>query len=497
MMYRARIEPPDMMEKWRNAARALLGGDIHPDNIIWKGVGSTGELFEEAALPLPPVPDRELRVPKAFVTLANAVICHSDPQRLALLYSLLWKLQRKPAAMGDISDPLLTRLRNMEKSVRRDCHKMKAFVRFKEIDGLPPPGGSQHNRTRRRFGAWFEPDHYIAERTAPFFARRFGDMDWIIATPQQIVHFENGQLHYEPGGRRPDFGIDATDDLWRTYFTNIFNPARLKVKAMQSEMPKKYWKNLPEAELIPGMIAGAEARLKKMREAMPTEAPARAKKVKALLPQHIRAEETQKFATLEQARTAAVNCTRCPLHCDATQTIFGEGPDTADILFVGEQPGDQEDLAGRVFVGPAGKIFDEAMQLAGLDRSRHYITNAVKHFKFELRGPRRIHRSPDRGEVEACKFWLEQEKRLVAPRMIVAMGATAAAAVTGDGKAILKRRGTLEYLLDGTPVFLTVHPSSILRIPGAQLSAEARADFQRDIAFAAKHMQGEANPPPQ
>ncbi len=282
MIYLVQIEQPGLFGKWRDNARSLLGADVHPDNIIWKGTSSTGELFDSVTAPPPKMPDAELRVPKAFLSLANSVICHNDPQRFGMLYALLWKIRSAPAKLGDVSDPLVSQLRVMEKTVRRDCHKMKAFVRFREIDPLPPCDGTEHNQTRRRFGAWFEPDHYIAERTAPFFARRFGDMDWIIATPQQIVHFEGGKLRHEPGGERPDFGTDATDDLWRTYFTHIFNPARLKVKAMQSEMPKKYWKNLPEAALIPGMIAGAEERLRKMRAAEPTVAPARAAKVKAI-----------------------------------------------------------------------------------------------------------------------------------------------------------------------------------------------------------------------
>ena len=495
MMIRADIAPPDIAGKWRHAARALIAANVHPDDIIWKGAGSTGDLFDDAALPLPAAPATQMRVPKAFISLANAVTCHHDPQRFALLYTLLWNLHERPMLMADSSDPLMARLRDMEKSVRRDCHKMKAFVRFREIDPLPPPADETHNRTRRRFGAWFEPDHYITERTAPFFARRFGDMDWIIATPAQIAVFAGGDLRFEPGGARPDFGDDATDDLWRTYFTHIFNPARLKVRAMQSEMPKKYWKNLPEAQLIPGMIAGAEARLRDMRAAAPTEAPMRSAKVKALLPQREVFMDDTIPETLEEARTAIQGCTRCDLYCHATQPVFGEGPPDARILFVGEQPGDQEDLAGQPFVGPAGQVFDEAMQAAGLDRRDHYVTNAVKHFKFEPRGTRRIHRSPDRSEITACKFWLDQERRFVAPDLVVAMGATAAGSLTGEPKGIMKRRGSIETLDDGTRVLLTVHPSSVLRMPDARLAAQARADFHRDIAFVAQHMHSEVSAP--
>ena len=140
-------------------------------------------------------------------------------------------------------------------------------------------------------------------------------------------------------------------------------------------------------------------------------------------------------------REEAMGCTRCPLYKPATQTVFGEGPIDAPLMFVGEQPGDQEDLAGRPFVGPAGQMFDRAMAEAGLDRSRAYVTNAVKHFKFEQRGKRRIHAKPGAGEIEACRWWIEQEQMLVAPKVTVALGATAARSLFGKVMTIGKERG--------------------------------------------------------
>jgi DNA polymerase len=187
--------------------------------------------------------------------------------------------------------------------------------------------------------------------------------------------------------------------------------------------------------------------------------------------------------TLSGLKAALDACRRCPIGFNATQGVAGEGA-TAGIMFVGEQPGDREDIAGRPFVGPAGRMLDACAEAAGIDRRRTYVTNAVKHFKFVRRGKRRLHQRPDAGEVQACRWWLDLERRQVAPKLIVALGATAAAAVTGRGSGLLKRRGGIETAADGTPVLITVHPSYLLRMPEAD-RAEARSRFTADLRKAA------------
>jgi DNA polymerase len=182
-------------------------------------------------------------------------------------------------------------------------------------------------------------------------------------------------------------------------------------------------------------------------------------------------------ALLEEAR----GCTRCDLHKCGTQTVFGEGPLDASIVFVGEQPGDQEDLAGRPFVGPAGAIFDAALEQAGIERSTVYVTNAVKHFKFVLRGKRRIHNKPDAGQIEACRWWIEHERDLIKPPVTVALGATAARSLLGKVVTIGKLRGIPQSLADGSECWVTAHPSSLLRIPDAEGRREARTLFLRDL----------------
>jgi len=181
----------------------------------------------------------------------------------------------------------------------------------------------------------------------------------------------------------------------------------------------------------------------------------------------------------EAVRAEAMNCTRCPLYRDATQTVFGEGPIDAFIMFVGEQPGDQEDLAGRPFVGPAGILFDRALADAGIDRARTYVTNAVKHFKFERRGKRRIHEKPDGPEILACRWWIEQERALIRPRLLVALGATAARSLFGKVVTITRMRGAAHALADGGEAWVTVHPSFLLRVPEAE---RKRAEYEKFVA---------------
>lgn len=452
---------------WRDAARDLLAGKIPPDRVLWRYGDDAGDLFADAAPQ--PAGDSTHKVPRAFVEMASTICWHADPERFARLYAFLWRLRDRPALMADRGDAALARLRDMEKAVRRDKHKMTAFLRFTEVETAGD---------RRSFAAWFEPSHHIVEPIAPFFARRFGDMDWMIATPDLTAVFTAGEIAFADGQTRPDLPADAAEELWAVYFRNIFNPARLKVKAMQAEMPKKYWKNMPEAAHIPAMIAGAETRAREMQDAAPSIAPKGAARISA----RVRRKEGQAMSDdLETLAREASACERCALHRDATQVVMGEGPRDAALMVVGEQPGDQEDLAGRPFVGPAGQLFDRIADEVGLDRGRAFVTNAVKHFKFTPRGKRRIHQRPDAGEVTACRWWLDAERQLVRPKLILAMGATAAASLTGSGNRIGARRGALEEADDGTPILLTWHPSYLLRVPNAAAREKAEVEFRADL----------------
>jgi uracil-DNA glycosylase len=184
----------------------------------------------------------------------------------------------------------------------------------------------------------------------------------------------------------------------------------------------------------------------------------------------------------------AKNCRRCPLYRLATQTVFGEGPARAPVVLVGEQPGDQEDLQGRPFVGPAGRMLDRALADAGVNRDRVYVTNAVKHFKFEPRGKRRLHKKPNAGEIEACKWWLDQELDVIRPALTVALGATAARALAGRPIPIGTSRGHIVELRDGMPGLVTIHPSFLLRMPDPELKAQEYRRFVQDLRLIARHV---------
>ena len=377
---------------WRAAARALLAASTPPQEIEWI-VGDAGSLFghltptDHSAGDAPTT-----RVPPAFLKLCERAILHRDPQRFGTLYRILFRLRNEPRLMAVASDIDVARARAMEKAVNRDIHKMHAYVRFRKTRDADGP----------HFVAWFEPSHFIVEAAAPFFARRFASMRWSILTPDASAWWDGESLHIGPGvdhSAAPD--DDALETLWRTYYGSIFNPARLKVGTMQAHMPKKYWANLPEASLIPQLVRSAAERTHAMVEA---EAREPRRRIYYSAPRVDPVAE----GTLVSVREAAAACRRCPLWEHATQTVFGKGPEDARVVFVGEQPGDREDLAGEPFVGPAGALFNRALASAGISRDAVYLTNAVKHFKFEPRGKRRLHRTPGQLEVEACGVWLER-----------------------------------------------------------------------------------------
>ncbi len=327
-----------------------------------------------------------------------------------------------------------------------------------------------------RFVAWFEPEHHIVEATASFFARRFADMAWSILTPEVCAHWDGQAVSFTPGaGKAEAPSEDRLEETWLRYYASIFNPARLKVKAMQTEMPKKYWRNLPEASLIKPLIAGAG----RSANAMIANAATEPHKSQKRPEPSMKSEHPASAESIRALREEAAGCRACHLWKDATQTVFGEGPQHASIMLVGEQPGDKEDLAGQPFVGPAGQMLDRALEQAGVDRDKVYVTNAVKHFKFVPRGKFRLHQKPNTAEIRACRPWYERELASIKPELVVAMGATAAQSVLGKATPINKNRGRLIDLDDGLKALVTVHPSYLLRLPDADARAREYQRFRR------------------
>jgi DNA polymerase len=459
-MHVAQLATEDDFDGWRNAARALAAARVPADQVVWQVGERAGDLFGDEA-----VPDAAaiaFSVPRPFVELAQSVVAHADPERFALLYRMLLRLREQPGAMADRADPLLRGLEEMAKAVRRDIHKMRAFVRFRELETPEGP----------RFVAWFEPEHHIVRLNAGFFVRRFASMRWSILTPALSVHWDGETLTEGPAATKADAPQgDPVEEVWRTYYGSIFNPARLKVGAMLKEMPRKYWKNMPETALVPQLIASAQAREAGMIDKARTDIGGNAR------------------VAWEALRDEASACTRCHLYQCATQTVFGEGEVTAKLMLVGEQPGDQEDLAGRPFVGPAGQVLDKALAQAGVDRGTTYVTNAVKHFKFEQRGKRRIHSKPQGPEIDACRWWIDQERVLIRPPVTVALGATAARSLLGKVVTISGTRGAPLKLADGGECWVTIHPSYLLRLQDKAQAEDEYGRFVEDLKRANERVQ--------
>lgn len=465
-------EPGDFAE-WRSAARGLLAGGIAPDEVSWRGSAEGASLFGDEAVV---APAGAVSLPRELLEIAERVICHRDPETAARLYRIIWRAARDRQLLARTTDSEIDWLCKADKAIRRDVHKMHAFVRFRRLG---------EEAGRESFAAWFEPTHRILRLTAPFFQRRFYGMDWAIVTPDARAIWQNEKLTYGPGGTKDEVpDSDVVEDQWRTYYGAIFNPARVKIDAMRAEMPKKYWKNLPEAQDIGPLLAGAEARVERMREAAVSMANPLTDKWRTRVPEDLLLDDDVK--TLADVARAVDRCTRCPLYCNATQGVAGEGPERARIMLVGEQPGDQEDLQGRPFVGPAGQVLNEALEEAGLDRTRLFLTNAVKHFKFEPRGKRRLHQNPTTGEIDICRWWLDQERALVQPDLIVTLGASALRGVTGKSASITSMRGAVHELEGGTKLIATIHPSFLLRLPDRERAAKERALFVADLALARK-----------
>lgn len=471
-------DPGADFDTWRKTARELLAARVPPEAVIWE----TGSLFPECAPGT--LSETEIPVPTEFISLARVVCCHCDPQRWEILYRILWRLTHgKQRHLLEIaSDPDIALAGRMAKSVRREIHKMHAFVRFKLV-------ATDKENGRERFAAWFEPDHWIVRAASPFFKARFSNMDWSIFTPKGCAHWIDGTLSFSEGiAANPIENPDALEAAWRTYYRSIFNPARLKEKMMRSEMPERYWKNLPEAAEIRELITAS----RKRTDGMLAAAPGKERKA-PLLPylERLRALDEEPVTEipvhlpLPLLRKTAAHCRACPLWERATCTVFGEGPEDARIVIIGEQPGDREDIAGKPFIGPAGKFLDAALGEAGIARTEAYVTNAVKHFKWIPHGKTRLHQRPALAEIDACRPWLLGELSNIRPETIILLGATAVRAALGETLPLRENRGVFVAPQLAETVIISVHPSHLLRLPEREREEEYRK-FVGDLRLARK-----------
>ena len=418
---------------WRAATRAHVLAGTPPETITWSIGGTTADP--------PPEGSGSFGVPRALVALAAQAIQARDPGRLDLLYRLVWRAQAGEPVLQQRDDPELTRARRLALAVRAEAHRMRTHLRFL---ALPDPAATLYL-------GWYAPAHYVLEANAQLLARRFAALRFAVLTPEASTHWDGADLRFGPGldpALVPDDAALAAQ--WRDYGPDILADTRTGT-------------TVPAAEALD-------------EDPRP---PDRLPIGPVVLP-------SERDPALAAAAEDASACRRCPLGDKATQTVFGEGPAGASLLFIGEQPGDQEDVIGRPFVGPAGQILDRALEAAGIDRRTIYITNAVKHFKFTPRGTRRIHQTPDAPEIQICRFWLDVERVQQRPQLTVLMGATAARAMLGRPVTIGRERGRPFRLPDGAQGFITVHPSFLLRLPDEASRTREYAAFVADLREASR-----------
>ncbi len=456
------------MEAWRSAARPPLLRGVRPEQIVFTDTYESQRLLDSASPELNEPPESSalqasvtaVRLPQEFFSRAATVAAHRDPRRWDLLYRVAFRLAHGEA--GLLEDPVdddVRRLAVLEKQVARDIHKSHAFVRFNKV---------RSEAGEDRFVAFYRPDHHILRLTTPFFMERFGAMDWSILTPDESAHCTSGKLSYSPGVQTA--AKQATGDdlvgLWQTYYASIFNPARIKLDAMHKEMPRRFWKHLPETELIDELLTEAPARVSRMLAHQVVDHPGAAAWVPTIA--------APGRVELPQLKAAISGCRGCPICPKASGPVFGLGPANSPIMLVGEQPGDVEDRQGVPFMGPAGDMLNRALAMAGVPRDAIYVTNAVKGFKYEPRGAeaaggaRRIHAKPDSREIHACRPWLVAELLAVRPSVIVALGNTAAHSLLGPTVKVGRHKGQRLRHDSGAEVVVTYHPSAILRVPDKQ-----------------------------
>jgi probable DNA metabolism protein len=472
--------------EWREAARDLLVHSVPPELVTWNAPGDA-DLFSgapNAAGPThnPPVrlnePKPAPHLPRSLMDMLQTAACCRVPDRWALLYRVVWRWQLGEHDVQSPADPDGAKLHAMVKAVRREEHDMHAYIRFRERpEAAGPP----------RFVAWFEPRHDILPQVANHFVSRMGKVSWMIATPDASVMWDGATLHNTGPLMSSAADLDdAGEALWLTYYRSIFNPARVNAQLMQSHIPSRFWKNLPEGAIVPAMVSNAGLGARRTGQAQ-----AVGRKSGSTIP--IAPADAQPE---RQQPSKLDECRRCELWQYATQAVPGEGPKKAQIMLVGEQPGDQEDLAGKAFVGPAGKLLDRVFEAADLERRAIYLTNAVKHFKWEPRGKRRLHKTPAQREIEACSYWLEKELATVKPTVIVALGSTALKSVLGTGSVTLKDTLGKAIKHEGRWVVTVYHPSYVLRVPDEEAKRQAFAVMVEGLKLAKQLLERPPEEPP-
>jgi probable DNA metabolism protein len=436
---------------WRTKARQLLAEKVLPQNIHWKCEEfefSFGEEFRPWPI------TREFTLPREFIETAMSVSAYRDDSTWDLLYRIAWRILYEDRNLLEITiDPQVRELMARRHSVGRDIHKMHAFVRFREIK----------NEEDSVFMAWHRPDHRILRLAIPFFKDRFNGMNWAIMTEDESVAWDKKELTFLPGIGKVELPPDEKEELWKTYYSSIFNPARVKVNMMKKEMAVRYWDTMPETQLISSLLDEASNRVKKFEEANPMMKP------------------IQYVSSLFELHEAMKKCQSCGICAQSLGPVAGVGPVDAKLAIIGEQPGEQEDLGQVPFIGPAGQELARALEKVQIERRDIYLTNAVKGFKWQKGSIERKHLSADSKEISACRPWLQNELNLIKPKILVCLGRVAAQSVVGKLIKLDDVRGRFFATPLCEKTIVLPHPAAILRIEDPDEQELARQRFWSEM----------------
>lgn len=449
-MFNVKFNP--LFDEWRLKAGQLLVSKVAPEKINWI-TSDDGFHFGEDWIDQP-VTESPL-LPREFFDKAQVVSAFRDDSTWSLLYRVAWRILTEEKNLLQIAlDDDVREFESRYRLVMRDIHKMKAFVRFKEIK----------QGDKIIYMAWHRPDHRIVRLAAPFFKDRFNGMNWVIMTEDESMSWDQSEIHFSAGIPQHEALMeDSSEDLWKTYYAAIFNPSRIKISTMKKELPVRHWKTLPETELIDSLIDEAPERLKVFYESQ--------------RPQIIE----QRQLSYPEIKEGLKSCRACSICEKASGPVMGEGPMNARIMFIGEQPGNEEDLQGRPFIGPAGQLLEKAFKRRGFNRDDVYVTNAVKGFKWIYQSSMRWHRSANASEISACKPWLKQELTLLKPEIVVCLGRSAAQSLLGKMIKMEEVRGKFFRSSVCDKTIILPHPSSILRIQDETLQSEAFEKFVNEL----------------
>jgi uracil-DNA glycosylase len=448
------LQHPKSFDEWRLDVLKLLQMNTTPNDVLWSFDDHQPNLWFDSINSDANFP---LKIPARLKELLMTLSMHQSPTRWNLMYRILYRtIHGEKNLLDDPGDPDVAAALRMQYEIEKDIHRFHAFLRFKKhIDN-----------EGEIFIAFYKPDHSILRAALQTFVERFGSMRWVIFTPECSAYWNTKTLAIQDTKIDiPQVNDQEMETLWSSYYSSVFNPTRSNEKLLKQHIPSRFRSNMPELEDVDHLLQNASKRTDHMIESAPSLA------------------ISSSVESLQDLNIQLQQCVACPIGLNGTRAVAGQGS-FGGIMLIGEQPGDEEEKSGNPFVGPAGEVLNQVFHDLNLNRNMIYITNAVKHFKFVMRGKSRIHDRPSPAEIGICRSWLNEEIRFVQPPVIICLGASAAQSVLGVKLDVGKNLNKEFTHPSGAIILVTYHPAAILRVPDPDRKREMYSQILRSLANA-------------